>query len=139
MNKLKASKPFRVRFSEVDSMKVVWHGSYPLYLEDAREHFGKEFGLGYNDYISHHLYAPLVEMNIKYKRPLVYGMNARVDIIYHPTEAAKVVFDYEIYNEDDGTLMATAHTVQVFMDLNYQLVLQNPDFYEEWKKRRSVL
>ena len=139
MNKLKASKHFKVRFSEVDSMKVDWHGSYPLYLEDAREHFGLEYGLGYNDYISHNVYAPLVEMNIKYKRPLLYGMNARVDIIYHPTESAKVVFDYEIYNDEDGTLIAIAHTVQVFMDLDYQLILQNPEFYEEWKKHWNVL
>jgi len=139
MNELKASKRFQIRFSEVDSMKVVWHGSYPLYLEDAREHFGKEFGLGYNDYIDHNYYAPLVDMSIKYKRPLLYGMNARVDIIYRPTEAAKVVFDYEIYNDDDNTLIATAHTVQVFMDLDYQLVLENPEFYREWKNKWNVL
>lgn len=139
MNELKASKRFQIRFSEVDSMKVVWHGSYPLYLEDAREHFGKKFGLGYNDYIDHNYYAPLVDMSIKYKRPLLYGMNARVDIIYRPTEAAKVVFDYEIYNDDDNTLIATAHTVQVFMDLDYQLVLENPEFYREWKNKWNVL
>lgn len=139
MNELKASKRFQIRFSEVDSMKVVWHGSYPLYLEDAREHFGKEFCLGYNDYIDHNYYAPLVDMSIKYKRPLLYGMNARVDIIYRPTEAAKVVFDYEIYNDDDNTLIATAHTVQVFMDLDYQLVLENPEFYREWKNKWNVL
>ena len=30
-------KDIDVRFSEVDSMGVVWHGAYPLYLEDARE------------------------------------------------------------------------------------------------------
>ena len=34
---LTAEKQFEVRFSEVDMMNVVWHGSYPLYLEDARE------------------------------------------------------------------------------------------------------
>ena len=39
--KLTASRPFEVRFSEVDSMNIVWHGSYPLYFEDAREAFGK--------------------------------------------------------------------------------------------------
>ena len=34
---LKASKDIEIRFSEVDSMNVVWHGSYALYFEDARE------------------------------------------------------------------------------------------------------
>ena len=42
-----ASKEFTPRFSEVDSMNIVWHGSYPLYFEDAREAFGEKFGLGY--------------------------------------------------------------------------------------------
>lgn len=39
MSELKASKDFEIRFSEVDSMKVVWHGSYAIYFEDAREAF----------------------------------------------------------------------------------------------------
>lgn len=47
MIELKASKEVEIRFSEVDSMNVVWHGSYPLYFEDAREAFGKKFGLAY--------------------------------------------------------------------------------------------
>lgn len=37
----------RVRFSEVDSMQIVWHGEYVRYFEDGREAFGREFaGLG---------------------------------------------------------------------------------------------
>lgn len=47
MKELKASKKFAIRFSEVDSMNVVWHGSYPLYFEDAREAFGEKYGLEY--------------------------------------------------------------------------------------------
>ena len=31
---------FQVRFSEVDSMKIVWHGEYIRYFEDGREAFG---------------------------------------------------------------------------------------------------
>jgi acyl-CoA thioester hydrolase len=31
--------------------------------------------------------------------------------------------------------MATGRSVQVFMNLNYELVLLNPPFYEEWKKK----
>ena len=33
----------RVRFSEVDSMQIVWHGEYVRYFEDGREAFGREF------------------------------------------------------------------------------------------------
>ena len=62
---LTASKRFEVRFSEVDSMNIVWHGSYPLYFEDAREAFGARYGLGYMDIFGNGYYAPLVELSFK--------------------------------------------------------------------------
>lgn len=73
---LVASKRFEVRFSEVDSMNIVWHGSYPLYFEDAREAFGAKYGLGYMDIFGQGYYAPLVELSFKYKSPITYGMRA---------------------------------------------------------------
>ena len=135
---LKASKLLDIRFSEVDSMNVVWHGSYMLYFEDARELFGEKFDLSYMGYVRHGYYAPMVEMNIQWKKPIRYGMRPRIDIIYRPTVAAKVVFDYEIHDTADESLLATAHSVQVFMDKDYQLVLYSPEFYVEWQKRWKV-
>ena len=135
---LKSSKLLDIPFSEVDSMNVVWHGSYMLYFEDARELFGEKFDLTYMGYVRHGYYAPMVEMNIQWKKPILYGMRPRIDIIYRPTVAAKVVFDYEIHDTADESLIATAHSVQVFMDLNYQLVLYSPKFYEEWQQRWNV-
>lgn len=135
MRELKTSKTFEVRFSEVDSMNVVWHGSYPLYFEDAREAFGKEYDLEYMGFFKHGYFAPLVELTFHYKKPIRYGMTPRIDIIYRPTEAAKIVFDYEIHDPSDDTLIATGHSVQVFMDTDYNLVWDNPEFYIEWKRR----
>lgn len=135
MKELKASKEFAIRFSEVDSMNVVWHGSYSLYFEDAREAFGKKFGLEYMGFFEHGYCAPLVDLSFHYKKPIKYGMTPRIDIIYRPTAAAKIVFDYEIYDTEDNSLIATGSSVQVFMDLNYQLVWDNPSFYQEWKER----
>ena len=132
---LTASKDIEVRFSEVDMMKVVWHGAYPLYLEDAREAFGEKYGLRYQGYLDNHYYAPIVDMQIQYKYPLRHGVRARIDITYRPTEAAKIVFDYEIRDKATNLLYCKARTVQVFMDMDYNLVLSNPDFFENWKAR----
>ena len=135
---LKASKILDIRFSEVDSMNVAWHGSYMLYFEDAREVFGEKYGLTYMGYFDHGYFAPLVEMNFKWKKPIRYGMHPRIDIIYRPTISAKVVFDYEIRDTADESLIATGHSVQVFMDKDYQLVLYSPQFYTEWQQRWKV-
>lgn len=135
MKELKTSKVIDIRFSEVDSMKIVWHGSYPLYFEDAREAFGKKFGLEYMDIYGNGFYAPLVDLSFKYKKPITYGMRPEITITYKETDAAKIVFDYEITDTATGDVLATGHSVQVFMDLDYQLVWYTPKFYEEWKKR----
>ncbi len=139
MEKLIARRKFDIRFSEVDSMNIVWHGSYPLYFEDAREEFGKKYGLGYMLIFSNGYYAPLVELSFKYKKPLIYEMQPVIEITYVPTESAKIVFDYQIKDERDGEIYATGRSVQVFLDRNYQLVWENPDFYSEWKKQWEVI
>ena len=126
---------FKIRFSEVDSMNVVWHGSYPLYFEDAREAFGKKYDFGYMLIFDSGYYAPLVDLEFHYRKPIVYGMRPRIKITYRPTESAKIVFDYKIYDSNDGSLLGSGRSTQVFMDKDYTLVLYNPPFYEEWKKR----
>jgi acyl-CoA thioester hydrolase len=136
---LKASKEIDVRFSEVDSMNFVWHGAYALYFEDGREAFGAKYGLGYLDIFRQGYYAPLVDLKFSYKKPLVYGAKAQVDIVYRPTEAAKIVFDYRIAGLGDQSTIATGSSVQVFLDKDYQLVWGNPPFYEAWKQKMGLL
>ena len=136
---LSVEKQIEVRFSEVDMMNVVWHGSYALYLEDAREAFGARYGLSYHRYIEENIFAPIVRMSIDYRHPLRYGMKPVVKITYCPTEAAKIIFDYEISDPDDGTVFVTARTVQVFMDRDYILFWESPDFYMDWKKSVGLI
>lgn len=116
-------------------MNIVWHGSYPLYFEDAREEFGKKYGLGYMTIYSNGYYAPLVELSFKYKKPLVYEMQPVIVITYVPTESAKIVFEYEIIDDTDGSVLAAGRSVQVFMDKDYRLVWDTPQFYRNWKRQ----
>lgn len=137
--RLAASVEFTPRFSEVDSMNIVWHGSYSLYFEDAREAFGKKYGIGYLDIFAQGYYAPLIDLTFQYKKPLIYGMPCRVDIYYVPTMAAKIVFDYEVYCLTDNSLCTKGRSVQVFMDKNYELMWTNPQFYEQWQAKMGIV
>jgi acyl-CoA thioester hydrolase len=102
MMELKATKILDIRFSEVDSMNVVWHGSYPLYFEDARELFGEKYDLTYQGFFNHGYFAPLVELSFQYKKPIRYGTHPCIEITYRPTAAAKIVFDYKIFCPEDN-------------------------------------
>ena len=100
----------RVRFSEVDSMQIVWHGEYVRYFEDGREAFGREFaGLGY-----------------------------MVETRYIATEAAKICFEYTIRSATDGEIVAEGSSTQVFLDARGELQLLAPEFYRKWKERWDV-
>ena len=135
---LVVEKELEIRFSEVDMMGVVWHGNYPLYLEDAREAFGAEFGLSYALYIKENVFVPIVKMDVDYKRPVRFGMRPVIRIEYVPTDAAKVIFDYKLYDKESGDVFLTARTVQVFMDRDYKLMWFSPDFYTQWKRQMGL-
>jgi acyl-CoA thioester hydrolase len=136
---LSTTLKFKIRFSEIDAMRVVWHGAYAKYFEDAREYFGQQFDLGYLLIEQEGYFAPIVDLQFQYKQPLRYAMEPEITITYRPTEAAKIVFDYEIRDTATQTVMVTGRSVQVFMDKDYQLVWDTPAFYQAWKERWALI
>jgi acyl-CoA thioester hydrolase len=127
-----------VRFSEVDSMRIVWHGNYLKYFEDGREAFGLKYSLGYLDVYKHNVMIPIVKVNCDYKKPLEYGDAAVIETRYLPTEAAKIVFEYTIFRKSDMEVAATGSTIQVFLTPAGELLLTAPEFYTGWKKHWGV-
>lgn len=136
---LQVEKTIDVRFSEVDSMGIVWHGNYALYFEDARELFGKTYQLEYLRMFDNGFYAPLVELKFNFKKTVKYSDKIIVRCIYRETDAAKIIFDYEIMDAQTREVAVTGHTVQVFLDRDYQLVWETPEFYTEWKRLNGLI
>lgn len=129
-----------IRFSEVDSLRVVWHGHYLKFFEDGREAFGKQYGFGYLDiFESDGLAVPIVDLSLQYKRPLEYGDDAIVETSLVNTPAAKIIFEYNIYSKKHGYLACTGKSIQVFTDpVRKELCITVPPFYEEWKKKHGM-
>ena len=130
----------RVRFSEVDSMNVVWHGEYVRYFEDGRESFGEHYHMTYMDVFAAGYVIPIVEVSCQFKYSLHVGDHATIETRYINTPAAKIKFEYAIYKEPEHILAATGSSMQVFMrkDTN-ELELSTPDFYLDWKKKWNIL
>lgn len=130
---LKSEKTVEVRFSEVDALRIVWHGNYVKYFEDGREHFGKTHGIGYLDILSYGYYAPLTDIEISFKKVLKYGDTIRIETKYIDTQAAKLKFEYQIFNVETGELVCKGTSTQVFTDKNFNLILVPPEFYKNWR------
>lgn len=138
MKKLIHTADIRVRFNETDALGIVWHGNYIKYFEDAREAFGREFGITYLSVKDAGFSTPIVESQTKHKLPLSYGDVCSVEATYHDTEAAKIVFTFVIRN-GKGQEVCTGKTIQVFVDENGDLALTNPEFVVEWKKKMGLI
>ncbi len=122
-----------IRFSEVDSLGIVWHGNYLKFFEDGRENLGLKFGMSYNDLYEHRLIVPIVDTKLKFKSVLKFGHIATVTtrLLYH--KAAKIIYHYEVFNQTTGKLAAVGETTQVFVDEAMELQLVTPEVYEQWK------
>ena len=127
-----------VRFSEVDSMQVVWHGHYVKYMEEGREDFGRKFGLSYMTIKANGYMAPVVKLVCEYKKPLSYDDKVIIETHYLDSDAAKIRYQFKIFRASDKELVATGESVQVFLDMNFELILTNPPFFEDWKKKMGL-
>lgn len=136
MKKLTDYFETEVKFSEADPLGIVWHGHFIRYFEDGREAFGKKYNLKYLDFYRHNIVVPIVKVNCEYKRILRYGHKIRIETTYHDTLAAKLIFNYNIYDVATNEIVATGDSIQVFMHRdNLELMLTLPEFMTEWKKK----
>ena len=128
-----------VRFNEADPLGIVWHGHYLRYFEDGREAFGKAHGISYLECYNHGIAVPVVSVHCDYSKPLRYGDIVIVQATYVNCAAAKMMFDYKIFEASKRTLVAKGSSVQVFVDLkSFQLQLTLPAFFEDWKRKRNL-
>lgn len=129
-----------VRFNEADPLGIVWHGHYIRYFEDGREAFGKRYGIAYLDFYKEGYAVPVVSIQCDYKKPLRYGESVIVETQYENTPAAKLKFNYKMFEADTKELVATGSSVQVFVEAkSFQLQLTMPPFFEAWKKKWSLI
>ena len=123
----------RVKFSEVDSMGIMWHGHYIKLFEEGREQFGLKHGLDYLNVFNEGYYTPIVKTEINHHAPLTYGDTAIIETTFVFTKAAKLIFEYKIYSKLSKKLATTGKTVQVFLDKEMNLQITNPPYFEKWK------
>jgi acyl-CoA thioester hydrolase len=120
-------------------MGVVWHGQYLKYFEDGREDFGNKYRINYLDFYNLGILVPIIKISCNYKKPLIYGDTALVETRFVDCEAAKIQYNYNIYNNKNHEIVATGSSIQVFLNLNHELLLVFPPFFLEWKKRNELI
>lgn len=128
-----------VPFHNLDPMGVVWHGNYVSYMEEVREAFLEKYGLGYMVMKAKGYVEPVTNITINYKNSFSYEDIMILEIVYKPTQKARLEFDYKFYRKSDGLLMTEASSTQHFVSIETkELAYTRPDFYKEWQEKWNV-
>lgn len=106
----------RVRYSETDQMRVVYHGNYAQYFEVGRVEWLRNKGVSYKWMEKNGIMLPVVSLTMNYKKPARYDELLRLKTILKKQTSVKIEFDYELYNEKDE-LLTTGNSVLVFVDM----------------------
>src|SRR5688572_9459211 len=122
-----------IRFSEVDAMNVVWHGNYLKFFEDGREALGEKYKLNYLDFAEKGFFVPIVRSEIEHLSTVEYGHKIKVTTRLYESPAAKLIHEYVVVNLNTNRIAARGKTVQAFVNLKKELILNMPDFYKAWK------
>jgi len=124
----------RVRFEEVDSLGVVWHGHYPSYFEDARVVLGRKYGIGYDAFYTNRTPSPIRELHFDYKLPLKFEEEVSIEAILHWSEAASLTHEYVI-RKADGRVATTGYSIQLMLDEDFELLIVAPPFFQDFCRR----
>lgn len=119
-----------VRFNEVDPLKVLWHGHYASYFEDARVAFGNRYGLSYQAIHAAGYATPIKQMHVEYDAPLLFGQECRILATLYWNDAARLNFAYAIQDAATAQTVTRGYTVQLFLSLSGEVQYAKSDFYE---------
>src|SRR5215470_10393514 len=102
----------QAQFYDVDATQVVWHGNYARYLELARCALMEKIGYSYPEMASSGYVWPVVDMRIKYVRPIRLGQRIRLcaELIEYEN---RIKIDYRIVDVATGQLLSKAQTTQL--------------------------
>ena len=105
-----------IPFHDIDGMGVAWHGHYIKYLEIARCALLEKIDYNYPQMKASGFAWPVIEVRIRYPRPLYFQQKVRVKTRLEEWEN-RLKISYLIEDLKTGQRLTRAYTVQVALDL----------------------
>ena len=116
----------QVRFYEVDTYGMVWHGHYVGWFETGRNDLTQRFQMGPLQLKEMNLLAPVVELKCQFKLPTTFGDSLIIQTSMERTEVAKLIFHYRVLDQENEKVFTTGSTMHVLTDLKGNLLYRVP-------------
>ncbi len=119
------------RYQETDQMQVVHHSVYPVWYELGRIDYCDQLGLPFHEIEAKGLRQALVELEVKYLKPTVFGQTYALHTKVIRSTKVKLVFSFELVDED-GQVVNKGKTLLAWLDESLRplnLAKAHPDIY----------
>lgn len=110
---------FRVRYPECDPMGFAHHGMFATWFEMGRSEMLRQGGTSYRALEEAGQFLPVVEINIRYRKPARYDDVLRLVSTVSSITRAKIVFEYQLYRAHE--LLTTGRSVNACINRSGQL------------------
>lgn len=132
-----------IPFQDIDAMEVVWHGNYARYLEIARCALLDSIGYDYPRMRDSGFAWPVIDMRIKYIRPLHFKQRIRVHATLTEYEN-RLRIEFVITDAASGEKLSKAYTTQVAVHIaTHEMCFVSPPVLREkladyQQKKRAI-
>ncbi|KTS73373.1 thioesterase [Pseudomonas oryzihabitans] len=126
---LQVEVDIQIPFYDVDMMEIAWHGHYVKYLEVARCALLDRLGHNYLQMRESGYGWPVIDLQIRYIRPLLFQQRVRVraDLVEWEN---RLKLNYLITDAVTGERLTRASTVQVAVDMaSREMQLASPKVF----------
>ncbi|MGN1400618.1 MAG: acyl-CoA thioesterase [Bacillus sp. (in: firmicutes)] len=137
---LVSEREIEVRYAETDQMGVVYHANYLVWMEVGRTQLVKDLGFNYAEMEKEGVVSPVVEVNVKYKKPLTYGEKAIIHTWIEEYSPVKTKYGYKVFKEG-GELAVEAESLHtcVKKDTFRPISLKRtfPEWHEAYERNKK--
>jgi acyl-CoA thioester hydrolase len=130
-NRISADIIVKTQFYDLDPMAIVWHGNYARFFEQARCALLDKLDYNYQQMSDSGFAWPIVDMRIKYVRPLRFPQTLKVIATLVEYEN-RLKINYLIEDIVSGERLTKGYTVQVAVEKETEeMLFESPLIFQQ--------
>jgi len=107
---------YRVLYADTDQMGITYYANYLKWFEAARTEYFRALGFPYTECEKKGIYLPVAEAHANYLAPSTYDDDITVRTSVVEIGNSTLRFEYQVMNAKTQVMLATGHTVHVFVN-----------------------
>lgn len=130
-DKFKFYYPIKVRYVETDAQAHVFFGHYYTYFDVAMIEYMRAVGFSYQDLLESGMDLLYVESLCRHKAPAYFDDVLNVHTRLGEIGNSSLTFEFAVYKEGSGQVVATGHIVAVNVDKDSRQAMRVPEALRE--------